>query len=363
MINSPRKTCALPVDTRNCRIETTESGKQFIIKEKTISEDKKEERELEILLSPLPKRCIKLLDHSKQPGTKTILMKFNAYPMNLEEFLFKVNHISKQSLLRWTKQLCKTLNGLHKQGIWHRDLKPSNILLTIESEHADLILIDFGDAIDVKKENATTIERGSPLYNAPEVSNYEGYNNKRDVFSFGLIFERMRVKASHYSDGEIDDASMDLYKICTNEDSKIRPDFEELLQNRIFLYKDLREKFIRFLHGVYRFNQEFKIGNKHENYSEQLATRWIIYKCLVGGIKYLEKIKEKAANNKKYEKFINTVDQRLELFRQHIRMHEKYLIIYDQQEIKELADKKIASREDKVDDWIIKNCYYDYKVT
>jgi hypothetical protein len=77
---------------------------------------------------------------------------------------------------------------IHAQKVLHRDLKPGNILL--DEEHR-VKITDFGISRFSRKGLDVTGGIGTPLYMAPElIENDEGtaYNEKVDVYSFGLIF-------------------------------------------------------------------------------------------------------------------------------------------------------------------------------
>jgi serine/threonine protein kinase len=76
---------------------------------------------------------------------------------------------------------------VHSSGIVHRDLKPANILIDPTS-HCPIIA-DFGLSREEDPSVTMILERGIPLYMAPEL--YEGvhvrYSNKVDIFSFGVL--------------------------------------------------------------------------------------------------------------------------------------------------------------------------------
>mmetsp|Transcript_32511 Transcript_32511/g.103516 ORF Transcript_32511/g.103516 Transcript_32511/m.103516 type:complete len:470 (+) Transcript_32511:33-1442(+) len=84
------------------------------------------------------------------------------------------------------------LHGRRPTSIIHRDLKPANLLLDTDER---IKVTDFGlsKTISEKKDaklNETykmTGGTGSFLYMAPEVFRHENYDNKVDVYSFGMI--------------------------------------------------------------------------------------------------------------------------------------------------------------------------------
>eukprot|EP00904_Undaria_pinnatifida_P012456 jgi/Undpi1/8340/HiC_scaffold_25.g10809.m1 len=102
-------------------------------------------------------------------------------------------------LLRCARQLAAALRHLHEEAIpgkmvVHRDLKPDNIGFSAEG---DVKLLDLGLSRVVSKsemDNARynmTGETGSARYMAPEVAESRPYNEKVDVYSYGVILWEM----------------------------------------------------------------------------------------------------------------------------------------------------------------------------
>jgi len=90
------------------------------------------------------------------------------------------------TMLRWAKSSILGLNYLHLSKILHRDLKPDNIMI---DGHGNVKLVDFGLSC-VKfggKEIVETTHIGTPLYMAPEVLSRFTYDEKGDIYSFGVV--------------------------------------------------------------------------------------------------------------------------------------------------------------------------------
>ncbi|KAH3745572.1 dual specificity protein kinase [Pelomyxa schiedti] len=80
--------------------------------------------------------------------------------------------------MNWLHGICKII---------HRDLKPANLLL---DEHNHVKVTDFGFSETLKtNRNLRDMKgpKGTALYMAPEVMRLEEFNEKADVYSFGLI--------------------------------------------------------------------------------------------------------------------------------------------------------------------------------
>jgi len=82
-------------------------------------------------------------------------------------------------------------SGIHEHVIFHRDLKPDNIGYKADGT---LKIIDFGLAIMIDRKSICSNQvydmsggTGSLRYMAPEVAKNLPYNNKVDIYSFGII--------------------------------------------------------------------------------------------------------------------------------------------------------------------------------
>ncbi|WCJ29362.1 Protein kinase superfamily protein [Euphorbia peplus] len=88
-------------------------------------------------------------------------------------------------------EIAQAMQYLHQQQpkLIHRDLKPSNIFLD-DAYHVRVA--DFGHArFLTDEEMALTGETGTYVYMAPEVIRCEPYNEKCDVYSFGIILNEI----------------------------------------------------------------------------------------------------------------------------------------------------------------------------
>lgn len=100
--------------------------------------------------------------------------------------------VSEDIAHRLMVQLLKTIEYLHRSGILHRDLKCENILLTeMDPRNATIKIADFGLACLCGPSTKLTQPCGTITYVAPEVLTMEGYGQKADVWSLGVILHLM----------------------------------------------------------------------------------------------------------------------------------------------------------------------------
>uniref|UniRef100_A0A674IMU6 dual-specificity kinase n=1 Tax=Terrapene triunguis TaxID=2587831 RepID=A0A674IMU6_9SAUR len=111
---------------------------------------------------------------------------------NLEQLLDSPVPLSWAVRVRLALDIARGLRYLHSKGIFHRDLTSKNCLVKSEDNGYTAVVGDFGLAEkiptyseDAQKEPLAVV--GSPYWMAPEVLRGELYNEKADVFAYGII--------------------------------------------------------------------------------------------------------------------------------------------------------------------------------
>ncbi|XP_071360920.1 dual specificity testis-specific protein kinase 2-like [Trachinotus anak] len=111
---------------------------------------------------------------------------------NLEQLLDSDLHLSWGVRIGLSLDIARGLQYLHSKGIFHRDLTSKNCLVRCDNGMFTAVVGDFGlaekipDYSDgVEKQPLAIV--GSPYWMAPEVLRGELYNEKVDVFAFGII--------------------------------------------------------------------------------------------------------------------------------------------------------------------------------
>ncbi|XP_054483091.1 dual specificity testis-specific protein kinase 1-like, partial [Anoplopoma fimbria] len=111
---------------------------------------------------------------------------------NLEQLLDSDLYLSWCVRIGLSLDIARGLQYLHNKGIFHRDLTSKNCLVRCDNGMFTAVVGDFGlaekipDYSDGGGKQPLAIV-GSPYWMAPEVLRGELYNEKVDVFAYGII--------------------------------------------------------------------------------------------------------------------------------------------------------------------------------
>jgi eukaryotic-like serine/threonine-protein kinase len=93
--------------------------------------------------------------------------------------------------LEIARQSLKALGYLHRHKIVHRDVSPDNLMLTRDVDGNPLIkLIDLGIAKTLEGQGGLTttgVFLGKPRYGSPERFSGAGFDERSDLYSFGVV--------------------------------------------------------------------------------------------------------------------------------------------------------------------------------
>ncbi|XP_077372064.1 dual specificity testis-specific protein kinase 2 [Festucalex cinctus] len=171
---------------------------------------------------------------------------------NLEQLLDSNKHLSWPARVKLAGDLAGGLAYLHAKGIFHRDLTSKNCLIKCDDSGGYTAVVgDFGLAEKIPAnltEGAKLSVVGSPFWMAPEVLRDEPYNEKADVFSYGIILCEIiaRIQADpdflprtenfgldydtfQHMVGDCPPDFLQLAFDCCNMDPTLRPSFPDIV--------------------------------------------------------------------------------------------------------------------------------------
>ncbi|KAG9444315.1 hypothetical protein H6P81_015655 [Aristolochia fimbriata] len=129
---------------------------------------------------------IRLLDVIQVKSFIFLVLEFCAGG-TLASFIQQNGRVHEQVVRRFARQLGAALEVIRAHHIIHRDLKPENILLSHFDNDAVLKISDFGLSRVILPGDRVETVCGSSLYMAPEVLEFQKYDEKVDMWSVGAI--------------------------------------------------------------------------------------------------------------------------------------------------------------------------------
>uniref|UniRef100_A0AAX7UHN2 dual-specificity kinase n=1 Tax=Astatotilapia calliptera TaxID=8154 RepID=A0AAX7UHN2_ASTCA len=171
---------------------------------------------------------------------------------NLEQLLDSDLYLSWGVRMALSLDIARGLQYLHSKGIFHRDLTSKNCLVRCENGTFTAVVGDFGLAEKIPdyrcSEKQPLAIVGSPYWMAPEVLRGELYNEKVDVFAYGIILCEiigrieadpdflprtedfgLDVDAFENMAGDCPPAFFNLAVTCCNMNAESRPSFSDIV--------------------------------------------------------------------------------------------------------------------------------------
>ncbi|KAK7252998.1 hypothetical protein RIF29_37358 [Crotalaria pallida] len=220
-----------------------------VLKPECISTDMLKEfaQEVYIMRKIRHKNVVQFIGACTQPPNLCIVTEFMARG-SLYDYLHKQRGVFKlPCLLKVAIDVSKGMNYLHQNNIIHRDLKTANLLM---DENELVKVADFGVARVQTQSGVMTAETGTYRWMAPEVIEHKPYDQKADVFSFGISLWELLTGELPYSHLTPLQAAVgvvqkglrptipknthprlaELLQRCWQQDPMERPNFSEILE-------------------------------------------------------------------------------------------------------------------------------------
>ncbi|EGG18340.1 hypothetical protein DFA_03834 [Cavenderia fasciculata] len=216
-------------------------------------------REVMILLQLRNPNIILLMGVCKTPSKLYIVTEYlqgSVYHLIKQQQQLQLNDISllmdTKRALMVAKDVSLAMNWMHRQSppMVHLNLKPSNILY---GTNFQIKISDFS-LCKVKQGSKLTGQAGSTAYMAPEILQNREYNERSDVYSFGISLWAMLTQRDPYEgmfksypemvgaieegvrppiDQKWSNRLKDFLYMCWHKNPVQRPSFQEIIDNRM----------------------------------------------------------------------------------------------------------------------------------
>jgi calcium/calmodulin-dependent protein kinase I len=173
--------CAVVYEAQNRRTGGTVAVKRL---SKAGFEMRLLERELKIMRTLTHPHILKLYDAFESAEYVDLVLEF-VDGGELFDAIIANNGLAENDCARIMAQVLSALAYMHSHQVAHRDLKAENVL--VSGDLQSIKIADFGLSNVLESATRLRTSCGTPDYVAPEVLKGEGYTEKVDVWSAGVL--------------------------------------------------------------------------------------------------------------------------------------------------------------------------------
>ena len=135
--------------------------------------------------------------YRKLETNEFIIFETESWDITLEDFIKEIRNSKLDKLITFKITILgvvKALKLINEKGIMHRDIKPSNIFIILDDKYIfkEPLLVKLGGfdyAIYIKDNTSESV--GTIFYAAPEIIKNLEYDEKCDLWSFGIILHEL----------------------------------------------------------------------------------------------------------------------------------------------------------------------------
>lgn len=183
----------------DCELMREIAWNSIDVKSKTKNEKQRIVQEIELLNSMNHPNIMKFYGSWTNKDINSKIFKINFATEistgSLKSFLYRYKFFKLEHVKNWCRQILEGLYYLHNQKIIHRDLKCENIF--IHGDTSEIFIGDFGLSLRSEQGKSSV---GTPEYMAPELFGDSPYNDKIDMYAFGMCMLEMMTLEPPYNE-------------------------------------------------------------------------------------------------------------------------------------------------------------------
>eukprot|EP00826_Nyctotherus_ovalis_P010959 TRINITY_DN12858_c0_g1_i1.p1 TRINITY_DN12858_c0_g1~~TRINITY_DN12858_c0_g1_i1.p1 ORF type:complete len:553 (-),score=149.87 TRINITY_DN12858_c0_g1_i1:33-1691(-) len=222
-------------------------------------------QEIEVHKRLLHDNIIRLLEHCEDARNIYLVMEYAAKG-SLFQFIRRNEKLNEKEAFYFFTQACNAVHFLHKHQLIHRDIKPENMLI---SGSGQLKLCDFGCCVSCDLSERKTF-CGTIEYMAPEIIKRDGYKEKADIWSLGVLLYEMLHGYAPFQSNKDQETMRQIVEDKLEFGSSIKDDAKEIIEK--MLHADpLRRPHVVELFGmnwIKRLQSEFNIKDRNVKQEE-----------------------------------------------------------------------------------------------